>query len=65
MPQNETQAQNILSILQIALAAEPAVLQAITTFMQKTQGKSVEEIIAATDAIWDSVAATAKKEIGQ
>ena len=61
---NPTQTQNILSILQIALTAEPAVLSAITTFIQSTQGKSAEEIIAATDAIWDSVTATANKEIG-
>lgn len=55
--------QNVLAILQIALTAEPAVLQAIMTFVQKTQGRPVAEIVAATDAMWANIGRSAQAEI--
>ena len=56
-------AEEVLRLLALISAAEPAVLGYIKTLLESAQGKTGDEFLAEADTIWAEIKATAMKEI--
>jgi len=52
-------------LLALLATLEPAAITLVKSFLEKLQGKSVEQITGEADVIWGEVIANAKKEGAQ
>lgn len=55
----------IVSILNMVLTAEPAVVQLVHDLLTKGGGKSDQDVLTGDLADWDAIIADAKKQLGQ
>jgi hypothetical protein len=53
----------ILKLLSLIAAAEPAVLGYITSLLENTQGKTGDQFLSEADAIWAQVKASAQQQL--
>jgi len=56
-------AQDILKLLALISAAEPAVIGYIKTLLEGAQGKTGDEFLAEADTIWAQIKANAQAEL--
>lgn len=56
-------AQDILKLLGLISAAEPAVIGYIKSLLESAQGKTGDQFLAEADDIWDQVKANADTEL--
>lgn len=55
----------IVSILNMVLSAEPAVVQLVHDLLAKGGGKTDQDILTGDLADWEMIIADAKKQLGQ
>jgi hypothetical protein len=56
-------ASDILKILSLIAAAEPAVLGYIKSLLENTQGMTGDQFLAEADGIWSQVKANAQEQV--
>jgi len=56
-------ASDILKILSLIAAAEPAVLGYIKSLLENTQGMSGDQFLAEADGVWAQVKANAQQQL--
>jgi hypothetical protein len=56
-------ASEILKLLSLIAAAEPAVLSYIKSLLENTQGKTGEQFLSEADGIWAQVKASAQQQL--
>jgi hypothetical protein len=57
-------ANEVLKLLALIAAAEPAVLGYIKTLLESSQGMTGDQFLSEADGIWAQIKANAQKELG-